>query len=226
MDSPPSVPTSTSKSGKRKNSSSEAIPLWGYFVIGSFLMAIGATIFIIKKGPSPTREDPKVVTTEIVESEKQPSKPVPIPNTLETPPKDTPPKVRSNAEFILSDHPDNPNASILSKTQREIALLSLKEPLWVYDFRKLAELSRADQPAALKVLFLHIFGKPDTERVYSVNAKVVSFLDVRRDYSVTAYTYSNRLLNPTTDKREDLIVEFVDGLFSRAAGTSGHECLR
>lgn len=122
---------------------------------------------------------------------------------------------------------------------KEYQKLSADQSLWVSDFRPLEKLMRIDEvfPGSYMFAaepeflsfdphFISNFGKPDRERTYDIKTttldhrlRTVPGLDVR----VRELTYENRLLNPTTEKKEDLTVEFYNGFYRRAvASPSGN----
>lgn len=122
---------------------------------------------------------------------------------------------------------------------KEYQKLSANQSLWVSDFRPLEKLMRIDEvfPGSYMFAaepeflsfdphFISNFGKPDKERTYDIKTttldhrfRKVPGLDVR----VRELTYENRLLNPTTEKKEDLTIEFYNGFYRRAvANPSGN----
>ena len=134
-------------------------------------------------------------------------------------------KKLSLAEITLRDYPTDKSASTLPlKIQREISLLALKEPLWVYDFQKIRDLADGCKETGWDGMFLVFFGKPDSER--SRTERRVYLGSIVKYCAVREYIYDQRVLNPITDKKEQLTLRFVDGYFSAAEAESGNEVSR
>ena len=120
----------------------------------------------------------------------------------------------------------------LKKVTAEYERLSNLESLWVDDFHTLEELFDKEKidPQSFKTFFIEALGKPDGEKVYTLPTTEFAMTrqglrEVRGiDLSITELTYNNRLKNPTTEKQEDLKLEFGFGFYRRAiASPSGHK---
>jgi hypothetical protein len=122
---------------------------------------------------------------------------------------------------------------------KEYQKLSADQSLWVSDFRPLERLMRVDEvfvgsymfvakPEFLSfdINFISKFGKPDRESTYNLKTTTLDhrLRDVPGvDVRVRELTYESRLLNPTTEKKEDLTIEFYNGFYRRAvASPSGN----
>ena len=125
---------------------------------------------------------------------------------------------------------------------KEYQKLSGIQILWVSNFRQLEKLLRIDEvfpgshmfagtPEFLSfdIHFIASFGKPDRERNYDIKTTTYEngLRGLRKvpgpDCRVRELTYSNRLLNPTTEGKEDLTVEFYNGFYHRVvASPSGN----
>lgn len=198
------------------------MPVWGYWVLGGFIALLVFAFIAMTRTRKPQIAMPEKQAPALAKAPLA-RKEIPLPVTLPKPV----PKPLSNAEFVLKDYPTDKSASSgAARAQRAIALLAMKDPLWVTDFQNVSDLSNDVESCIISPLFLRIFGKPDSERVYEVNGKVVSFLQTRRDYRLNEYTYFNRALNPTTQKRESLTIQFVDSVFSAAIASSGNKLER
>ena len=197
---------------RNKKTKAPFLPKWGYVVIGSFLALLGSG-WAILTAPPPAKEKPQPEKASDARQKEE---------TFDAALPEPPPKVRSEAEILVDAHAGT--SSPIAKTVREIARLAKKENLWVSDFEDLAKMSNESTVVPSAILFLKIFGKPDAEYLHTENYQTLTMQVLRTSVpvAVTDYTYYGRILNPTTEKREDLTVSFALTMFCRAKSTSGH----
>jgi len=172
--------------GKVSRHKKSDIPFWGYLVIGFLLLSIGITFFSITHAAykrishtvipedaagdvstdrthevTPINQIPAVKKLPVLE----PSVPEP---EIENPRQ----KQIKIAKLVLKDCQKSHSTS-LSIAQREIALLTIKDNLWVNDFEKIAKLQNAEKMFTSTDDFLKIFGKPDSEYVHSIKVTAI-----------------------------------------------------
>jgi hypothetical protein len=207
--------SASKRNAKRKIPGSNSIPAWGLIPIFALVFSIFG--IYLKLRPANSKPDPPEIVVKTPEPAPIIEKPI-VPVTQ--------PREKSNAELILDAYPDD--SSDLSKTYREIASLALRKDLWIHDFKKLIELSRIEVPFTVSSTFLEIFGKPDSESVYTQQRQTPLMAAMRTSVAVSIkeYTYLSRLKNPTTGKNENLTVVFADSLLDSVSSQSGHELMR
>ena len=226
---PPSEPIQHGKVMKKSDGRRRkpAIPPAGWWVIGTFVLVLAAVIICLFDLPKRAASNLSRISWPSFKTvTPAPAVPNPIINLPISPlvvPPPVPVKIPSFAEMILARPSTGQPSSHYDKVEREIATLTMKETLWIPDFSKLVSLTREDFPksALLSPVLFAIFGKPDSEYGYTEQRRFVDFLPPNTVH-FTNYTYFDRILNPTTEKKEHLTVQFSDGFFVGVMSPSGH----
>ena len=198
-----------------KKSNKEFLPVWGYWLIGSVLLGmlvtllgLNGTLRQLASAAHPKPAAPAIIAP-VVEVPITAS-PIPVPPA---------PPPQSKAQIFLESLPDAP-LSAEDGIRKQIALLAMKDPLWVNDFRDLYKTTQ-DQKSMTAPIFIQLFfGKPDSEWVHDTERE---FLGIIHRYHIQEPTYQERIVNPTTGKKESLTFVYVDFKFDGVKSiASGH----
>lgn len=196
------------------------MPKIGYWIIGIFLMLIFTTFMamlrtrkktpVIVKAPAPATQ--MSLESMPISAPPPPPEIVPVEKTL------------SAGEITLNAYPPNDDSGI-AKISRAIAVLAMKDPLWVTDFREFGRLIDETGFCGSDAILPLIFGKPDAENVREGRRRIAG-PNLSVSCNLRDLVYFNRILNPTTGKKEGLTICFVDGFFYKAEADSGNNYSR
>ena len=180
---------------------------------------LGGTSYFLRRAPAPQQNHVQVQLPPTIPAIEQ---------EVIIAPEPEPPKPKSTAEQLRDGmYSDSPLSSSF-EMDRILSDLALKEELQITDFQDFANLSVTDpknpKNKILSPFFLVIFGKPDSE--YKFTGRRNNLPGVLPDelVIVTDYTYINRVMNPTTERLEDITVRFINGSFSEVTTPSGSSC--
>lgn len=103
--------------------------------------------------------------------------------------------------------------------QRLLSVLKEKDPLWIEDFNRLAEIGLEKRlgnthETVSSILVEVCFGKPHEQKVLrGMHPNLIGYSEA---YEIQEWIYPDRLTNPLTGKRETLVVKFHNHAFDHA----------